>query len=58
MLSGILDLDSITDELEREATVGIIHNCKSCMDGLSNPLIPLQLAKHLGNCSIVPTLTG
>jgi len=21
------DLDSITDELEREATVGIIHNC-------------------------------
>lgn len=23
-----VDLDSITDELEREATVGIIHNCK------------------------------
>ena len=22
------DLDSITDELEREATVGIIHNCE------------------------------
>jgi hypothetical protein len=28
-LTGIrrLDLDKITDELEREATVGIIHNC-------------------------------
>ena len=24
------DLDSITDELEREATVGIIHNCAYC----------------------------
>lgn len=23
-----LDLDSITDDLEREATVGIIHNCQ------------------------------
>jgi Beige/BEACH domain len=23
-----LDLDKITDELEREATVGIIHNCQ------------------------------
>jgi hypothetical protein len=22
------DLDTITDELEREATVGIIHNCE------------------------------
>ncbi len=27
-LDNLLDLDSITDELEREATVGIIHNCK------------------------------
>lgn len=23
-----LDLDSIEDDLQREATVGIIHNCK------------------------------
>ena len=23
----LLDLDAITDDLEREATVGIIHNC-------------------------------
>lgn len=22
------DLDTITDELEREATIGIIHNCE------------------------------
>jgi hypothetical protein len=26
-----VDLDSITDPLEREATVGIIHNCKVCV---------------------------
>lgn len=24
----LLDLDTISDELEREATVGIIHNCR------------------------------
>jgi len=30
----IVDLDAITDPLEREATVGIIHNCK----GFCNPL--------------------
>lgn len=28
LLTMIQDLDEITDELEREATVGIIHNCK------------------------------
>ena len=27
LLIRILDLDSIQDDLEREATVGIIHNC-------------------------------
>ena len=26
----LLDLDTISDELEREATVGIIHNCRRC----------------------------
>lgn len=31
MFTVMLDLDSITDELEREATVGIIHNCKLCI---------------------------
>lgn len=25
---SLLDLDAISDPLEREATVGIIHNCK------------------------------
>ena len=29
-----VDLDAITDPLEREATVGIIHNCKGCCDPL------------------------
>jgi hypothetical protein len=28
MIDTRKDLDSITDELEREATVGIIHNCE------------------------------
>lgn len=33
MLAGFIirpwvDLDTITDDLEREATVGIIHNCE------------------------------
>jgi hypothetical protein len=28
MIDTQKDLDSITDELEREATVGIIHNCE------------------------------
>ena len=27
VLTSWVDLDKITDELEREATVGIIHNC-------------------------------
>jgi hypothetical protein len=27
-MSVCLDLDAIADELEREATVGIIHNCE------------------------------
>lgn len=30
-----LDLDKITDELEREATVGIIHNCQPFQKFLS-----------------------
>ena len=29
-LAHMSDLDSISDEIEREATVGIIHNCLYC----------------------------
>lgn len=36
------DLDSITDELEREATVGIIHNCELTFP-ISSVLSPLTL---------------
>ena len=32
------DLDSITDELEREATVGIIHNCELTKIAMLSPL--------------------
>ena len=32
------DLDSITDELEREATVGIIHNCELTVIPMRSPL--------------------
>lgn len=28
LLKDGVDLDAITDDLEREATIGIIHNCK------------------------------
>ena len=46
----LLDLDAITDPLEREATVGIIHNCKGlcepstiCIDFVSVGQTPRKL---------------
>ncbi len=45
-----VDLDAITDPLEREATVGIIHNCKgfcgplkTCIDSVSVGQTPRKL---------------
>jgi hypothetical protein len=33
------DLDSIIDELEREATVGIIHNCERVIESYTISII-------------------
>ena len=46
------DLDKIVDELEREATVGIIHNCEYMIPAVATPSLSFfQSDKHLRNCS-------
>lgn len=31
LMTMAIDLETITDELEREATIGIIHNCEKML---------------------------
>lgn len=59
MRTRTLDLDAITDEVERKATVGIIHNCTfSPPDLLNQLLIIVQSAKLRANCSQARIPTG
>lgn len=48
-LMPLSDLDAITDDLEREATVGIIHNCRSSAHRTHNAadfLLSSQSGRH------------
>lgn len=50
------DLDKIIDELEREATVGIIHNCEYIIPTVTTLFLSLfQSDKRLRNCSKLHT---